>query len=122
MTCVDAKFPGLAKQADGFSLTEEWYSLKNFAKNLHVLLVEETEGMKGNMYQRPPYPATWVRMHDKGRVFYTNLGHREDVWTNPIFQDLLVGGLSWAVGNVDVEVAPNIEKVAAGAWQLPPEK
>jgi hypothetical protein len=39
MRCVDPKFPGLAQHADGFALQEEWYSLKDFREDLHVLLV-----------------------------------------------------------------------------------
>ena len=111
MTCVDADFPGMAEAKDGFKMNEEWYALKNHAKDLHVLLVQETAGMKGNMYMRPPFPATWARQHDKGRVFFTSMGHREDVWTNPVFQSVLLGGLSWAFGNVKANVTPNIEKV-----------
>ena len=76
--------------------------------------------MSGTMYQRPAYPATWARMYGQGRVFYTSMGHREDVWTNPMFQDILFGGIAWAVHNVDADVTPNIEQVAPGAWKLPP--
>ena len=110
--------------ADGlpgeFALMEEWYSLKDFRPNLHVLLVQETAGMEGSDYQRPPYPATWARMHGKGRVFYTSMGHRDDVWTNPLFQSILLGGLSWVAGGVSADVPPNIERVTPGAWTLPP--
>lgn len=120
MRCVDAKFPGLEKNAAGFNLNEEWYSLKDFSEDLHVLLVQETESMKGIEYKRPAYPATWARMHGKGRVFYTSMGHREDVWTNPLFQEILVGGIQWAVGNVDADVTPNLSKVAPGWAQNPP--
>ena len=94
---VDTKFPGFEKSATGFDSMEEWYSLKDFRPDLHVLLVQETETMEGIEYERPAYPATWARQHGKGRVFYTSMGHREDVWTNPIFQDILTGGISWAV-------------------------
>jgi type 1 glutamine amidotransferase len=119
MVCVDPKFPGLENHADGFSFQEEWYSLKDFRKDLHVLLLQQTDTMEGSMYQRPPYPGTWVRKHDKGRVFYTSMGHREDVWTNPIFQDVLAGGITWALGDVEADVTPNIEKVASGALTNP---
>jgi type 1 glutamine amidotransferase len=78
--------------------------------------------MKNNMYQRPPYPATWARMHGKGRVFYTSMGHREDIWTNPVFQEVLTGGINWAVGNVKADVKPNIDKVTPKANELPPSK
>jgi type 1 glutamine amidotransferase len=117
MHVADDKFPG-AKDLKDFELLEEWYALKNFAPNLHVLLVQDTDGMKGGMYERPSFPATWARKHDKGRVFYTSMGHREDVWENKIFQDLLVGALSWVFGNVEADVAPNLEQVAPKANEL----
>lgn len=120
MRCVDPKFPGLEKYAAGFDLHEEWYSLKDFSEDLHVLLVQETESMKGIEYDRPAFPATWARMHGKGRVFYTSMGHREDVWTNPLFQEILIGGIQWAVGNVNADVTPNLSQVAPGWAQNPP--
>jgi type 1 glutamine amidotransferase len=120
MRCVDPTFPGLEKYAGGFDLHEEWYSLKDFTADLHVLLVQETESMKGSEYQRPAYPATWIRAQGKGRVFYTSMGHREDVWTNPVFQDVLVGGIRYALGEVQIEATPNLEKVAPGWAQNPP--
>ncbi len=120
MRCVDPKFPGLEKYADGFAFQEEWYSLKDFPNDIHVLLVQETEGMTDNEYKRPPYPATWVRAAGKGRVFYTSMGHREDVWTNPIFQDVLTGGVKWALGDVKAEIPPNLLTAAPGALTNPP--
>ena len=115
---IDPKFPGVEKLGDSFALLDEWYALKNFADNLHVILAQSTEGMKGGDYERPNYPSTWARMHEKGRVFYTSMGHREDVWTNPLFQGILLGGLAWAVGNVDVDVSPNIGTAAPDAHTL----
>ena len=87
---VDPKWPGL-KDAKDLDIMEEWYALKNFAPDLHVILVMDTKDMKGDMYQRPPYPETWARKHEKGRVFFTSLGHREDVWESEFFQNLLLG-------------------------------
>ncbi len=115
---VSPTFPGVQKLGDGFEMLEEWYALKNFSHDLHVILVQETKGMKGPMYQRPPYPSTWARRHEKGRVFYTSMGHREDVWTNDIFHQVLLGGLSWTLGNVEADVTPNIDRVTPGAWVL----
>ena len=120
MRCADPKFSGMEKYAAGFDLTEEWYSLKDFSEDLHVLLVQESETMEGSDYQRPPYPATWARMHGKGRVFYTSMGHRDDVWANPIFQDILTGGIRWALGDVKADVTPNITSVTPGSWKNPP--
>lgn len=116
---ADAKFPGLSAVPPDFGPQEEWYSLKNFAPNLHVLLVQDTSTMAGPSYQRPPYPATWARLHGKGRVFYTSMGHRDDIWTNPVFQAVLMGGLNWALRRVDADVTPNLAEFAPQANVLP---
>ena len=43
-------------------------------------------------------PVAWTRTEGRGKVFYTSLGHREDVWTNPVWQKHLLGGIAWALG------------------------
>lgn len=120
ITVVDPKFPGFENIGTNFALMEEWYSLKDFSPDDHVLTVIDAPHMKGNDYNRPPYPNTWARMEGKGRVWYTALGHREDVWTNPLFQQILAGGIKWALGEVSAEVPPNIKEVAPGAYTNPP--
>jgi type 1 glutamine amidotransferase len=117
MRVVDKNFPG-AKKLKDFELMEEWYSLKNFASDIHVILVQDTNGMSGKDYERPSYPATWARKHHKGRVFFTSMGHRDDVWKNLAFQKLLLGGLNWAVGNVEAQIPPNLEQAAPKAAEL----
>jgi type 1 glutamine amidotransferase len=118
MRVADKSFPG-AKHLDDFELLEEWYALKNFSPDLHVILVQDTEGMQGADYQRPKFPATWARRHHKGRVFFTSMGHRDDVWQNPQFQELVLGGLSWALGRIDADITPNLTDVAPRAMDLP---
>ncbi len=116
---IDSKFPGIGAVPSDFAPHEEWYSLKNFASDLHVLLVQDAPAMDGPSYKRAPYPATWARMHGKGRVFYTSMGHRDDVWANPTFQEVLMGGLNWALRRVDADVTPNLDKAAPQANVLP---
>jgi type 1 glutamine amidotransferase len=122
MTVVDPEFPGATGLGSGFAKHEEWYSLKNFADDLHVILVNETKEMRGRDYDRPPYPATWTRNHGRGRVFYTSMGHREDVWTSPEFQNLVIGGITWAVGDAEADTTPNIQSVTPQANELPPKE
>lgn len=121
-TCqvVDPAFPGMAGWGPSFHRLEEWYSLNDFSKDLHVLLVMETADMKGNMYKRPPYPSTWARMHGKGRVFYSAMAHRDDTWADARFQGMITGAFAWATGRVDAAVPANIAQVTPGAWDLPP--
>src|SRR5450756_1531519 len=119
-TVTDPSFPGFAHAGPGFAFNEEWYSLKDFVPDVHVLTVIDAPHMKGPMYERPPYPTTWARKEGNGRVWYTAMGHREDVWTNPVFQDILVGGIKWALGEVSADVTPNIKTAAPGAYTNPP--
>ena len=114
MEVASPKFPGMKGLGKSFVLFEEWYTLFKFAKDLRVILVQETKGMVGEPYQRPPYPATWARMHGKGRVFYTSMGH-DQIWSNPTFRQVLMGGIAWSVGDADADVTPNIAQVAPEA-------
>lgn len=57
------------------------------------------------------YPVSWTREFGEGKVFYTSLGHREDIWDvdpnirdrkNPVetskaFQTHILGGIYWAL-------------------------
>jgi type 1 glutamine amidotransferase len=117
---IDPSFPGFEKVGSEFSFNEEWYSLKDFNPDIHVLTVIDAPKMEGNPYKRPPYPNTWARMEGKGRVFYTAMGHREDVWTNPTFQEILVGGVKWALGDAPAGAVPNIKLAAPEAYTNPP--
>jgi type 1 glutamine amidotransferase len=116
---VDHAFPGFEALPDLVELHEEWYSLKNFAPDLHVLLVLEPAGMAGAAYQRPPYPLAWARVHGKGRVFFLSLAHREDVWTTSAFQRMLDGGLRWSLGEARADVRPNLTRVAPESATMP---
>jgi len=42
------------------------------------------------------------------------MGHREDVWDNPKFQAILIGGIEWAGGRVNAEIKPNVAEIAPG--------
>lgn len=69
------------------------------------------------------FPVSWCRMAEKGRVFYTSLGHREDLWdetdavkdrknspeTSKQFQAHILGGIKWALGLAEGSSAPNPE-------------
>ena len=112
---ADPHFPGATGfGTPSFVIKDEWYSQKYWADDLHVILVQKTKGMSGKEYEQPDFPQTWARMQGKGRVFYTSMGHREEVWENPKYQGLLLGALGWATGKVDIDVTPNALKVTPG--------
>ena len=99
-----------------FELHEEWYVFKHVAPDLRVILVQETADMIEDAYRsRRPYPQTWARRHGEGRVFYTSLGHREDVWLRPDFQQLVIGALNWTTRRADADVTPNLKQATPDA-------
>lgn len=114
ISVVDPRFPGASAFGSEFELLEEWYAQRNINDDLHVIMVQNTEGMEGADYQRANYPMTWARKEGDGRVFYTAMGHREDVWENPNFQELAIGGLKWATGQADADVTPDVTRVTPG--------
>jgi hypothetical protein len=117
----DPNFPGLQGVSSPVRFTEEWYSLKDFAPDLHVILTLDTHTMNGECYQRAPYPVTWARQHGKGRVFYTAMGDRPENWKNEFFLNLLGGGIRWAIGDVSAQLGVNLKEAAPGYAEIPPK-
>lgn len=80
---------------------DEIYVFKNFQKDkVRVLLALDKNPNKSdreNFDQPGFYPLAWCREYGKGRVFYTALGHREDVLQSELFKKHLLGGIRWAL-------------------------
>lgn len=117
----DPSFPGVSDFGSEFEINDEWYAQKNLADDLHVVIYHITEGMKSGdrkEYERPNFPQTWIRKEGDGRVFYTSMGHREDVWTNPKYQGLLLGALNVITRRADADFTPNVAKVTPGYKQM----
>ena len=67
------------------------------------------------------FPVSWTHAAGKGRVFYTSLGHREDLWSDDPampgrvnspeiskqYQAHILGGIKWALGLLPGGDAPN---------------
>jgi uncharacterized protein len=66
-------------------------------------------------------PVSWLRKAGEGRVFYTNFGHREDTYIQPIILKHMLDGIQYALGDLDADATPT---AAAGAKQpaLAPNK
>ena len=68
--------------------------------------IAEAKKLKAQADNRKPgihradddHAIAWTNQYGKGRVFYTALGHREEVWADPRFQQHVVGGLRYMFG------------------------
>jgi type 1 glutamine amidotransferase len=43
-------------------------------------------------------PLAWAKSYGRGRVFYTALGHREELWQDSLYQQHILGGIRWVLG------------------------
>jgi type 1 glutamine amidotransferase len=43
-------------------------------------------------------PIAWVRTQEKGRIFYTNLGHNMATWERSDFRAHVLAGIEWVAG------------------------
>ena len=74
---LDPTSPLTAGWPTGIKITEEWYLMRNYDRSqVHILLALETHPTTGASGH---YPVSWIKPYGKGRVFYTSLGHRDDV-------------------------------------------
>jgi type 1 glutamine amidotransferase len=110
----DAKHPATRMLPPEWTIQDEIYQAgpPYSRKVLHVLISMDTAktnmNKKGLLYGKDgDYALVWCRNYGKGRVFYTGLGHRDDVWNNPLFQQHLLGGIKWAMGLEPGDATPN---------------
>lgn len=52
-------------------------------------------------------PVAWVRSWGDGKIYFNNLGHREETWTNPAFLDSITGAVKWIRGDATGSSEPN---------------
>ena len=97
--------PATTMLAQSWKLKDEYYLFADCSRdNVRMLISVDTEKTSADdlkaMGMKPDgdYGIAWTNTVDKGRVFYTALGHREDVWTNELFQKHLLGGVAWTLG------------------------
>lgn len=78
---------------------DEWYSFKWMAKDLHVLItIDEKSYDLGKIKPMGNHPMAWYHEYDGGRAFYTELGHVEESYTDPLYLRHILGGIEYAMG------------------------
>ncbi len=108
----DQDHPASKPWGSEFAIQDEIYQFKHWQpEKVRVLMsldMEKTELKK-------PYhvPILWVKEYGDGRAMHMSLGHREEVWSNPKYQESLLGGIRWLAGLADGDATPNPEVDAA---------
>lgn len=98
----DKDFPATKHLPKSFTLRDEIYQFKNYSReNVRVLMrLDDSKLEKNPRVHRTDgdFAVTWVKMHGKGRVFYSTLGHVEGVYDNPDIKQMYIEGIKWAMG------------------------
>jgi len=108
----DPKHPAAAGFHSGDEITDEIYQFRDkpySREKLHIILSVDNSSIDVNKGKRKDkdYAISWCHDYEKGKVFYTSLGHRKEVWKDERFQKHLLGGLKWATGVLPGDSAPS---------------
>jgi type 1 glutamine amidotransferase len=109
----DPKHPAAKGFTNGAEITDEMYQFKEpYSRDrLHIILSIDNESIDVNQSgvkrKDKDFAVAWCQEVGKGKVFYTSLGHRREVWRDPRFQEHLMGGLKWAVGLQPGDATPS---------------
>jgi type 1 glutamine amidotransferase len=79
--------------------TDEWYNFKDNpqTRGVSVLLRLDESSYSGGTHGTD-HPIAWAHAIEKGRAFYTGLGHTNESWQEPLFLEHVERGLLWAAG------------------------
>jgi hypothetical protein len=107
----DPDFPGMRAVTPSFRIVEELYQFRAFSRDrVRVLMTLDTATVNlndpGVNRTDGDFALAWVRRYGEGRVFYTALGHFDETWADPRFQNMLEGALLWLAGEVEADAAP----------------
>lgn len=108
----DPKHAAAKSFTDGQEYEDEMYIFQPtpYSRDrLHIILSIDPESFKPKNGQRPDkdYGISWCQQVGKGRSFYTSFGHKREVWRDPRFQEHLIGGLKWALGQAPGDATPS---------------
>ncbi len=85
-----------------FEREDEFYNFKSIDPTIHVLVEIDEKSYEGGT-NGDHHPMSWYHDFEGGRAWYTNMGHTEATYTEPLFLQHLLGGLRYAIGTGTVD-------------------
>lgn len=85
-----------------WTITDEIYQFRNWDRTKRTVLLSldtSSVNLRANGVKRTDgdFALAWTSTTGKGRVFYTALGHRAELWQSPDYQAHLAGGIRWVL-------------------------
>jgi type 1 glutamine amidotransferase len=99
----DPSFPAVRHLPGAFVKFDEIYQPKAWSREkVNVLLSLDPSKLD---YENNPrihrtdhdFAVAWSKMHGKGRVFYSTLGHTEESWEDPDVRQMYFEAIKWAL-------------------------
>ena len=94
-----------------FEVTDEIYQFRNgtakpdsrrMLLSLDGSIVDLDKGKREDGF----YPVSWVSQYGNGRTFYCSLGHRDEIYWNPVVLAHFLDGIQFALGDLKADAAP----------------
>lgn len=116
----DSNFPAVRHFPHAFVKYDEIYQPKEWSRdNVNVLL--SLDPTKLNYENNPrihrmdhDFAVAWAKMHGKGRVFYSTLGHTEEAWSDPDIRKMYFEAIRWVLGMTEGSTASHARPQASG--------
>ena len=95
---VDQQHPSTRHLPARWQRTDEWYNFRAApGPDVSILaMLDESSYTGGTM--GAAHPIAWCHSFDGGRAWYTALGHTAESYDDPLFQQHVLGGITWASG------------------------
>ncbi len=111
----------------GDRIKDEIYQYKDdehFTRDkLRILLSLDLSGPKmkkgGMKRQDNDYAVSWIREYAGSRVFYSNLGHNNETFHNPMALQHFLNGIQFALGDLEADARPSAQVGNGSAQPLP---
>jgi cytochrome c len=99
---LDKSHPSTEGFPDTLVREDEFYNFKSIDPTIHVLIEIDEKSYEGGT-NGDHHPMSWYHDFDGGRAWYTNMGHTEATYSEPLFLRHLLGGLRYAMGTGKID-------------------
>ncbi|MFJ1599801.1 ThuA domain-containing protein [Streptomyces sp. NPDC088261] len=99
----DRTHPATSHLDATWSRTDEWYNYRTNPRADVTVLQSLDESTYSGGEMSGDHPITWYHAQGEGRSFYTGLGHTQESYADPLFQQLLLGGIRYAAGEAPLK-------------------
>ena len=95
----------------GFKVTDEIYQFRDGTANpadrrMLLSLDPEWDGISKGNRADGFFPISWISTYSDGHTFYCSLGHRDEIYWNPVVLEHYLAGFQYALGDLEADATP----------------